>query len=84
MRACTVRLPGCRNDRATVVFAHAPSIEKGLGRKSPDWWGAFACSTCHDQLDGRSRLMDDPEPVWLRAIFETQNILFREGYLSIK
>ena len=84
MRPCTVRLPGCRSDRATVVFAHAPSTEKGLGRKSPDWWGVFACSHCHDQLDGRKSGLTDPESHWLRAIFETQKFLFEEGLLRLK
>jgi hypothetical protein len=82
MRSCSVRLPDCRNDRTTVVFAHAPSVDKGMGFKSPDWWGCFACSHCHDILDGRAGSLMNSAPVWLSAIFETQKICFDEGLFA--
>ena len=81
LRSCSVRLPGCKNATETVVFAHAPSIDKGLGIKSPDWWGAFACSHCHQILDGQARGMINELALWLPAIYETQKIFFDEGYL---
>jgi hypothetical protein len=81
MQPCTVRLFGCRNEVATTVFAHAPSIEKGCGFKSPDHWGAFACFHCHSILDGNETAEHDSD--WLRAIFETQKILFAKGLLSV-
>jgi hypothetical protein len=83
LRSCTVRLLGCTNERETVVFAHAPSTEKGLGRKSPDWWGAFSCHHCHDILDGRKGSLMNSGQVWNRAIFETQKQLFDEGFLLV-
>jgi hypothetical protein len=61
------------------VFAHAPSISKGLGFKSPDWWGAYTCSYCHPILDGDETAEHDSD--WLRAIHETQKIMFDEGLL---
>lgn len=89
MRSCSVRLRGCTNARETVVFAHAPSVDKGLGKKSPDWWGAFACSHCHDILDGRKPHSEEGflvlnKAVWLDAIFETQKQFFDDGLLLIK
>ena len=84
MRSCSVRLSGCTNARETVVFAHAPSVSKGLGLKSPDWWGAFACSHCHDILDGRSGNLVTSQNAWMAAIHETQKILFDEGYLIVR
>ena len=82
MRSCSVRLPGCRNEG--VVFAHAPSWASGTGIKSPDFWGAYACARCHDELDGRrpSRLTrTEKEAVWFRAVFETQYALFNDDLL---
>lgn len=79
MRSCTVRLCGCPNARETTVFAHAPSIYKGTGIKSPDWWGAYADFHCHQILDGDETGEHDSD--WLRAIFETQQILHKEDLL---
>lgn len=87
MQPCTLRLPQCRNDLETTVFAHAPSTAKGMGIKSPDFWGAFACSHCHDIVDGRvfnplvSYHMIDER--WLRGIFETQSYLIDKGLITI-
>ena len=86
MQSCTLRLPNCRNERETVVFAHAPSIDKGMGIKSPDWWGAFTCYHCHTIADGSKRF--DAEYVnifesrWLAGIYETQKALIEEGLMS--
>jgi hypothetical protein len=60
MQPCTLRLPGCNNDPETTVFAHAPSIDNGMGLKAAqDFWGAFACSNCHDVADRRVSLEND-------------------------
>lgn len=83
MRSCSVRLQGCENARETVVFAHAPSIDKGMGYKSPDFWGAFACHHCHDLLDGRKGTLQNAAPYWLRAIYETQKQLVDEGIIVL-
>jgi hypothetical protein len=84
LQPCTVRLPCCNGDPDTTVFAHAPSISKGVGQKSPDWWGAFACSSCHDVLDSRTP-HHYPEALildtWLKAIHETLRIQFKDGLL---
>jgi hypothetical protein len=86
MRSCSLRLPGCRNEVETTVFAHAPCVDKGMGIKSPDWWGAFSCNFCHRIVDGSKRF--DPEYVdlyqarWLAGIYETQKTLIEEGLLS--
>jgi hypothetical protein len=80
MQPCTVRLFGCRAEVATTVFAHAPSIYKGSGIKSPDSWGCYACFYCHSILDGNETAQHDTD--WLRSIHETQVILFKLGLLS--
>jgi hypothetical protein len=55
-RGCMVRLPGiCNFNNETVVLAHIRLAGiSGMGMKSPDLIGAWACSACHDELDGRT------------------------------
>lgn len=54
-RPCMVRLPGvCNFDEATTVLAHYRLAgTAGTGLKPPDLLGAWACSACHDVVDGR-------------------------------
>jgi hypothetical protein len=56
-RGCMVRLPGiCNFNSETVVLAHIRLTGvSGMGMKSPDLIGAWACSACHDEIDGRTR-----------------------------
>ncbi len=85
-RDCTVRLPGiCNGNRETAVLAHYRLVGvSGLGMKSPDIFGAYACSSCHDAIDRRAHLDLDRDYVrlaHLEAIIRTQAILIREGGL---
>ena len=53
---CSVRIPTiCGGDPETVVWAHAngSAAGKGIGMKSHDLLGAYACRACHDAYDGR-------------------------------
>lgn len=53
---CQVRIPGvCNFNPETTVWAHANGLAagKGKGLKSPDPLGTYACSDCHDVIDGR-------------------------------
>lgn len=51
---CMVRIPGvCSHNPATTVLAHING--GGMGTKTSDLFGAFACSSCHDVIDGRHR-----------------------------
>lgn len=55
---CQVRLPGvCNGNPETVVLAHyrMPGL-CGIGLKPRDYIGAFACSACHDAIDGRIKV----------------------------
>lgn len=55
-RGCMVRIPGvCNFNSETVVLAHIRIAGvSGMGMKSPDLCGAWACSACHDEIDGRT------------------------------
>ena len=55
-RGCTVRIPGvCNFNSASTVLAHIRLVGvSGIGVKSPDLLGAWCCSSCHDEVDGRT------------------------------
>ena len=55
-RPCMVRIPNvCNFNNDTVVLAHIRlQGVSGMGMKSPDLLGAWACSACHDEIDGRT------------------------------
>lgn len=55
-RGCMVRLPGiCNFNSETVVLAHIRVAGvSGMGMKSPDLLGAWACSACHAEIDGQT------------------------------
>ena len=81
---CHLRLPGCRNERDTVVACHinAGYAGKGTGMKSHDLLTVWGCAHCHallDQSKGRSTLSTD----LLRALCETLVALWRDGLLSV-
>lgn len=78
-RHCTLRVAGQCASRETTVFCHAPSSGKGMRTKSDDFWGAFGCANCHALADENKIEMVD----WLRAIYETQKILFTEQLMKV-
>ena len=67
------------------MLAHLPCVDKGMGKKSPDWWAVYACSGCHDFIDGRaiSPYVDstNKERYMLDGLYETQKKLREKGLL---
>ena len=59
-KPCMVRLPGiCNFDASTTVLAHVRrGGVAGMGQKPPDLCGVWACSACHDVIDGRVKAPD--------------------------
>lgn len=57
---CQIRLSGiCNGNPETTVLAHYRLAGTcGMGLKPPDIMGAWACSACHDAVDGRTPLGD--------------------------
>lgn len=55
-RPCMVRIPGvCNHNPETTVLAHVRLAGvSGIGLKSDDVLGAWACSDCHDAIDRRN------------------------------
>lgn len=85
---CMVRLPGvCNGNPATTVLAHYRMVHlSGLGMKSPDIFGAWACSNCHDAIDRRSHTRDLSREyvqlAHLQGVLRTQAELIALGKVS--
>ena len=81
-RDCVVRIPGiCCFNPETVVLAHLGGA--GMGLKRDDMIGSWTCSSCHDQIDGRSKAIytkDKLKLMHLEGIIRTQEALIKEGY----
>jgi hypothetical protein len=78
---CTLRIPGhCGRGNETVVFAHLNSSYKGVGNKSPDLFGVYACHGCHTLLDSGKVSYEDQ----LRAMQETQIKLYHKQLIQVK
>lgn len=83
-RDCQVRLDFiCNFDPATTVLAHVGK-GGGMGAKALDIHATFACSACHDEMDGRTRTMDRTlvELYSWHGVQRTQTILVNEGLIN--
>ncbi len=85
-RPCMVRLEGvCNGNPETTVLAHVRLVGvSGMGMKSTDIIGAWACSSCHDAIDRRAHMDLDREHVrlaHLEGMVRTLAQLDREGLL---
>jgi hypothetical protein len=85
-RGCMVRIPGvCNHNSETVVLAHVRLTGvSGMGMKSPDILGAWACSSCHDAVDRRNHTDLDRDYVrllHLEGMARTIAQLEKEGLL---
>lgn len=81
-RPCTVRLTGvCNYDPATTVLAHYRlSGISGLGIKSPDLLGAWACANCHAYVD--THRDDGTRVAFLHGVLRTIATLLIEGKID--
>ena len=85
-KECQIRIGGiCNGDSETTVLSHYRlSGLCGTGMKPPDQIGAFACSDCHDAVDGRRQTQYPYEHLRLwhaEGVFRTQNELIKLGVL---
>ena len=84
---CQIRAPMvCNFNPETTVFAHIGGA--GIGIKSNDIHGSFACSDCHDLVDGRvkSETFTDAqvELMFLDGMIRTQLMLIDRGLIITK
>ena len=81
---CQVRIPGvCNGNHETTVLAHI-RIAGLSGIKPPDLIAAIACSSCHDEIDRRTRLVDAEyaKECALEGMARTQVIWMKEGLIK--
>lgn len=89
---CTLRYPGCYPgpDNEQVQLCHLRMFGGGgMGLKPWDGEAVFACTHCHDLLDGRTHLIPElaHEFTWesvARALVETHRLQHHAGVLFYK
>lgn len=89
-KECQVRIVGvCNGDSSTVVWAHANGLAsgRGIGVKSNDLSGAYACSACHDAYDRRTKPFGVPYFVIKNDFFDghlrSLQILIDDGVVKL-
>ncbi|KYQ95335.1 hypothetical protein AWY96_18310 [Serratia plymuthica] len=85
-RDCQIRIPGiCNFMPETTVLAHYRMAGTCGGAMKPDdTQAAWACSSCHDAIDSRTKTeytRDELRLMHAEGVFRTQAILRREGKL---
>lgn len=85
---CMVRIPGiCNGDAETTVAAHSGMLihGAGTGHKAADCFIAFACSACHDAMDGRRPDLDPAErrAWWTVGYDRTVEWLWSQGLVEV-
>lgn len=82
---CALRIPGvCNFNPETTVLAHV-GRNRGMSIKCHDTMAVYACSSCHDQIDGRSSVLDvgTKARYILDALEETQTKLLEQGLINV-
>jgi Protein of unknown function (DUF1364) len=80
-QSCQIRLAErCNHNPETVVLAHFRLMGiSGIGHKSPDWLGAWSCSTCHAYVDSHKDA--ETQLAFCHGVFRTLNELSKLGVL---
>lgn len=83
---CTVRLISiCNGNPETVMFTHIGK-QLCIGIKCADYFGVYACFSCHDEIDRRPRIMqlNDLKADLLSALEDTLERLFDVDLMTVK
>lgn len=83
-KPCMIRLPAiCNFNPETTVLCHyrLPGT-CGTGIKPPDLLGAWGCSACHDEVDGRTHKLGSGAVSLVRYLFAEG--VMRTQYALIK
>ena len=83
---CCAKIPHvCNRNRETTVLCHWKYGQVGKGEKN-DLSAFYACSDCHDYLDGRNRkvMLNENVLEWYvgRAIVRTHILMLRQDGLA--
>lgn len=77
---CTLMLGNCSSPE-TVVLCHI-GRDRGMGIKCADHFAVYACSNCHDVIDGRVNPLygwDMVDGAKLTALERTQKRMIEKG-----
>ena len=85
---CTLQIhPYCNGNPETVVLCHLSTPNNsGMGIKPPDWFAVYACSDCHDIIDGRTwkGFTEEEKMVFeSNALFRTWQRMIEKGLIKI-
>ncbi len=83
---CQIRLHKiCNGNPETTVLAHLPG--GGVGGKVSDIHGAYACSACHDEVDGRAMNFEEGRPrlmcYFYEGVIRTQTLMLEAGLINV-
>lgn len=86
-KPCQIRLAGiCNHNDETTVLAHFRMAGIcGMGLKVPDLIGSWACSACHDAVDGRAKVKLSRAELrlsHLEGVARTQAMLIHQGVVK--
>jgi len=85
-QSCQIRIyQVCNGDNSTTVLAHLGG--GGMGMKKNDIHGAYACSNCHDAVDGRLKTAYSANELKLshyEGVERTQDIWLKSGLMGVK
>ncbi len=83
---CQIRVPGyCNGNTETTILAHVGK-GGGVGQKCDDIHATFACSACHDVIDGRTKTVIPMVELGLYAwegVQRTQAIWLEQELLKV-
>jgi len=81
---CTLRTEHCNANPETTVAAHLPDGTGGSNRLTGPLSIAFACSSCHDAIDGRIKTSYafSKEYYMRRGMMRTINRLIEMGLVK--
>ena len=81
---CQVRIPGvCNFNPETTVLAHVGK-GGGMGQKCDDIHATYACSSCHDAIDGRSNLSMSVARLYsYEGMVRTQKLLLEQELIKV-
>lgn len=86
-QSCTIRVPGICEFHHAVLCHYRMAGTAGAGEKPPDMQGAYGCTPCHDEVDGRMHRSAfsraDLRLMHAEGVMRTQLLLLRQGLITI-
>jgi len=87
-QCCLQIHPYCNGDDSTTILAHVSTrLSSGMGMKAPDWYAVYSCSSCHDAIDGRTKISEhfniDIQECLLDGLFRTWKRFVEKGLINV-